>query len=154
MAGGRRYGSSKQEVESLYLELHPGSRETQLELAQGFQLAKLTNSDILSLEKPHLLNLPKQCHQLRTKFSSAQVCAGHFSFKPPHTARLCLAVCKCVSHYKENQGFFQDPKPIIKFTCSPTVRFLPISDVRTQSQLCCINRCVLHGLYSPCVFPL
>lgn len=85
MAGGRRYGSSKQEAESLYLELHPGSRKTQLELAQGFQLAKLTNSDILSLAKPHLLNLPKQCHQLRTKFSSVLKSVQDISHLNHHT---------------------------------------------------------------------
>lgn len=78
MAAGLQVWQQEQEGDSLHLELQPRSRETELDVAQGFQLSKLAHSNILSVPKPHPLHLPKQCHQLGTKWSKARVYEGHF----------------------------------------------------------------------------
>lgn len=41
--------------------------ETELEVDQGFKLSKPIPSDLLPAARLYLLNLPKQCHQLKNQ---------------------------------------------------------------------------------------
>lgn len=76
---GRR--QQEQEAESSHTELQLRSREYELEMGK----TKTEHSESARSDtRPHLLNLPQQCHQLGTKCSNAQDHGRHFSFKPVH----------------------------------------------------------------------
>lgn len=59
------------EAESSHLELQATSRQCQLEV-MSFKLSDLPGTDTLPSARPHLLKLPKQCHQLGTKCSNRE----------------------------------------------------------------------------------
>lgn len=79
--------SSKQQAQeavSSHSQAQAGSRErVKLDAAHGFLTSKSFLTDILPPARMHLLNLPRQCYQLGTKFSSAWDHGEHFLFKLP-----------------------------------------------------------------------
>lgn len=63
-------------TESFCLEPQAQSRETELKMTPIFELSKLASSNTPLPVSPHLLNLPKQCHQLGTN-SNVRDYGGH-----------------------------------------------------------------------------
>ena len=60
------------------------STESELEVLGGFKLAEPVPSDAPPPTRPHLLNLPKQYHQLETNYSNPRAFGRQFSFYPSH----------------------------------------------------------------------
>jgi hypothetical protein len=68
-----KQGSQQQPAEA-YTGAH--NKETE-EMEKGFSFSKLTSTDMHLLTKPHLLSLPKQCHQPGTKIETSEPTRGH-----------------------------------------------------------------------------
>lgn len=90
-----RNGSKQQarrkdwEAESSRLQAQAGSRESRVEARQGYTRSKPAPSNVLPLERPHLLNL-KRHHQLGTSSSNIWAC-GAFSFQCPR-GQACFSI--------------------------------------------------------------
>jgi hypothetical protein len=73
------------EAERSHLEQQKESRKNELGMAGGFETSDSTPSDVFPPSRPSSLSLPKQHHQLWTKYSNAGHYEGQLSFKLPQT---------------------------------------------------------------------
>jgi hypothetical protein len=77
---GRHGGSI---VRLARMHLHTGSKQWELEVGPGYKTSKLAPRVILPPAKLAVLKLPKQYHQLGTKYSNTWPREGHLSLKLP-----------------------------------------------------------------------
>lgn len=69
----------EQEVERPSLQTQARSRETKLEMALGFKCSTLVSEEAFPPAGPYLLNVPRQCSQLETKYRNIRAFVCQFS---------------------------------------------------------------------------
>lgn len=71
------HGSRRRKLRAFILNHQAGSRKTNEWWGKSLNYQSLTHNDTLPPASPHLLNLLKQCHQLRTKYPNVRDNRGH-----------------------------------------------------------------------------